>query len=86
MGRSDTALLDMLFAKPQATAAEIKPSDPLPAAPEPKRILTHCPYCSCKLSSVEVKMERCLSCGAQFNQTTAAISRGQASSSYIVGI
>jgi hypothetical protein len=76
----------MLFAKPHAAAAEIKPNAAPPAPPEPQRILTHCPYCNCKLSPVEVKLERCLSCGAQFHQTAGTISRGQVSGSFIVGI
>jgi hypothetical protein len=86
MGRSDTTLLNVPFALPQATATEIQPSAALPKPPEVKRVLTHCPYCNCKLSSVEAKMERCLSCGAQFDPSTSVLSRNQTDGSFIVRI
>jgi hypothetical protein len=86
MGRSDTTTLNVPFAMPQPTAAEIQPGAALPQPAEVKPVLTHCPYCSCKLATVEVKMERCLSCGAQLNPAASVLTREQTSGSYIVRI
>jgi hypothetical protein len=35
-----------------------------------------CPSCSAKLSGVELKFERCLSCGKTFGSTNVAVSVG----------
>jgi hypothetical protein len=86
MGRSDTTTLNVPFATPQAAVTEIKPDLPAAAPAEVKRPLTHCPYCSCKISSVEAKMERCLSCGAQLNSSVSVLSRAADSESFIVRI
>jgi hypothetical protein len=72
------------FAPPPASVAEFKPNPARLASPVTKPALTHCPYCSCKLSSVEVKMERCLSCGAQFSPASGASSHAQDAESFIV--
>lgn len=82
MARTDTSLLNVPFG---ATQSKLIEEAPVAApVPQPKRLLEQCPYCRARLSGVEAKMERCLTCGAQFNQTQAAA--GTAGGGFIVRI
>jgi uncharacterized protein with PIN domain len=99
MGRSDTYLLNVpraadeaqpvaedVFEPAEAVHAELPVMRrPEALAPVVRELLKQCPYCKSRLSAVEAKMERCLSCGAQLEARSASAAPGEGEE-YIVRI